>query len=91
MALIMVSYDLHSKKAEDYQDLTDAVEQHGDSCVLRVLHSTWLIHTSDSPSDVKNHLRSCFKTNDSFLVNKFTKPKAGWLPEKDWAWINERI
>lgn len=86
--LYVVSYDLR-KPNKDYIGLTEQLQNS-----LRWWHylgSTWLIATSESPSELYNRLRAHLDKDDSILIIEAGNHMQGWLPQKAWEWIHNEI
>lgn len=69
MATYMVGYDLN-KTGQDYESLKEAIKSYGNW--WHHLDSTWLIVTSSSAEEIRNHLRRYIDSNDELLVAKLT-------------------
>jgi len=67
MNQLLVSYDLVAPR-RDYASLYAALAAlHG----RRVLHSTWVVRTSRSAVDLRDHLKQYVDADDRILVNDF--------------------
>ena len=51
------------------------------------LDSTWLIYTSETPSEIWNRLGSLIDKSDSLLIIEVRNNCFGWLPNDAWKWI----
>ena len=87
--VLLVTYDLN-KPGQDYPDLYDAIKNCSSSW-WHFLDSTWLIDTNLSTSQVSDQLRKEIDKNDSLLVIRVHGDYTGWLPEKAWQWLRERV
>ena len=75
MATYMIGYDLN-KKGQDYRSLIDAIKSYGTywSC----LDSAWIIITTKSAIEIRNHLQQFIDSNDELLVVALTG-EAAWI------------
>lgn len=75
MATYMVGYDLN-KKGQNYPSLIAAIKSYGTfwSC----LDSTWLIVTTESAEEIREHLQRFIDANDELLVAALTG-EASWI------------
>lgn len=88
MTVYCVSYDLN-KAGQNYNGLYDELKK--SSNWWHFLDSTWLIYTAESAEQLSERLRKNIDHNDYLLVIKVIHPKAGWLPQKAWDWINQHV
>lgn len=88
MTVYCVSYDLN-KSGQNYKALYDELES--SSGYWHYLDSTWLVSTSETADQLSNRILKHLDSNDSLLVIKVVSPKAGWLPQDAWDWINQHI
>jgi len=86
--LYVVSYDLR-KPGRDYIGLTEQL-QHSPRW-WHYLRSTWLIATSESPSELYNRLAAHLDRGDSILIIEAGSHMQGWLPKDAWEWIHKEI
>jgi hypothetical protein len=87
--VLMITYDLH-RPGQNYTGLHDEIKEIG-STWWHYLESTWLIDTSLSPQQVWERIASKVDKDDSVLVIRVTSEHSGWLPQKAWDWINDRV
>ena len=84
----IVSYDL-KKPGRDYVGLIEQLQNS-----LRWWHyleSTWLIATSESPSELYNRLSAHLDSGDNILIIEAGNHIYGILPKKAWEWICREI
>jgi hypothetical protein len=68
MPCYLITYDLNHGTSVDYQELYDAIKAYG--TWARVTESSWLIVTSKSSIDVRDHLLSFLHDQDRLFVLK---------------------
>ncbi|MEL6216986.1 MAG: hypothetical protein AAFR79_00750 [Pseudomonadota bacterium] len=83
-----INYDL-KKPDRNYEELHKAIKALG--AWWHYLDSTWLVDTSLSATEVWDRLAPHVDNNDSVLVIGVTRNYSGWLPQKAWDWINQRL
>lgn len=86
--LYIVSYDLR-KPGKDYIGLTEQL-QHS-PLWWHYLESTWLIATSERPSELYNRLAAHLDSGDSVLIIEAGNHIHGQLPKDAWEWIYREI
>ncbi len=86
--LYLVSYDLR-KRGKDYMGLTEQL-QHSPRW-WHYLMSTWLIATSESPSELYNRLAAHLDPDDSILIIEAGNHIYGQLTKAAWEWIYREI
>ena len=84
----VVSYDLR-KSGKNYIGLTEQLQ--ASSCWWHYLTSTWLISTTETPSQLYNRLIPHLDKDDSILIIEAGNRTQGWLPKDAWEWINKEI
>ena len=84
----VVSYDLR-KRGKNYIGLTEQLQN--SPLWWHYLESTWLIATSESPSELYNRLAAHLDSDDSILIIEAGKDIGGWLPKEAWEWIFREI
>jgi hypothetical protein len=70
MHTYLVGYDLTAPGRDDAR-VSEAIKSY-DKCA-KVLESVWLITSSKSADEVRNHLKRCVDSNDKLLVVHVTK------------------
>ena len=83
-----VNYDLRAP-CRNYTGLYEAIRSCG--AWWHYLGSTWLIDTPLGIDGVWERLAPHIDADDSVLVISIGDRRQGWLPQKAWAWINERL
>lgn len=84
-----ITYDLN-KPGQDYPGLFDAIKGLGSSW-WHYLDSFWLVDTSQRAQDISEMIKSKTDATDHWLVIRVDRDYQGWLPEKAWQWIQQRI
>ncbi|PKM27771.1 MAG: SinR family protein [Gammaproteobacteria bacterium HGW-Gammaproteobacteria-12] len=87
MAVYMIGYDLNTP-GKDYTKLIDAIKKAYPNW-WHCLDSTWLVNTTSSAQQIRDHLKQFIDGNDKLLVatmgkgaawtGPFTKPCSDWL------------
>ncbi len=88
MRTYVVSYDL-KKPDKDYTGLINEIKKSYQW--WHYLDSTWLIHTSESADALFQRLHPFIDKDDYILVIEAGPGRQGWLPQKAWDWIKEKI
>ena len=88
MRVYVVSYDLR-QPGRDYSGLFDALKKSG--VWWHYLKSTWLVYTSETADKLYRRLSNHIDSNDSILVIEAGSDRQGWLPEKAWDWIMDKL
>lgn len=83
-----ISYDLN-RPGQKYADLIEAIKVSG--AWWHYLQSTWLVDTNLTAQQLFNRLRPHIDDNDIVLIIGVTRDYSGWLPEKAWNWLKERM
>lgn len=84
--LYLVCYDLNSP-GQDYSELHDEIKSYG--TWWHHLDSTWIIKTTKSASEIRNHLGNYIDSNDELLIVKFGNSWAGrGLSKKAYDWLH---
>jgi len=66
MAVYQIDYDLRNQR--DYQALYERIQSYGVWC--RPLQSTWIIQTSQSAEQVRDHIFGAMDRDDGLLVTR---------------------
>lgn len=82
-----INYDL-KQPGQDYDALYSAIKSCGGW--WHYLGSTWLVDTALTAEGIWQRLSPHVDKNDLVLVIGVTRDYSGWLPQKAWAWINQR-
>jgi hypothetical protein len=86
MTTYFVSYDLRGsdENSSDYRELIDAIESYG--YYAKLMLSTWMVVSSRSAEEIRNHLWQHMDPNDRLYVGPAGKP-AAWnnlMATHDW-------
>lgn len=76
MNTLLITYDL-SKPGQEYTTLIDHLQSY--PSWWHCLESTWLVRTSEGPSDACNRLKPFLDANDKAVVINVTSDPAAWL------------
>lgn len=90
MNTILVSYDLRAP-GKDYSRLWEALRSYYE--YIKPLESFWLLQTSYSAEEVRNHLREHIDSNDRLIVINVSNDAAAWygLSATDSKWIKDNL
>lgn len=83
-----VSYDLN-KAGKDYKGLHEELKKTPDW--YHLLDSTWLLATTESPTQIWNRLNCHIDADDRLLIVQVVNNKSGWLSKGAWEWLNFHI
>ena len=87
--LKIISYDLKGKN-KDYNGLINAIKE--ERGWWHYLDSFWILNTEKSVSDLTDKLKNYLDDEDRlFVFDTETKEYNGWLPQRAYDWIKERI
>lgn len=75
MAIYFVTYDLNNP-GQNYPKLIAAIKAYGPHC--HCLESGWLIKTTQTAVQIRDHLRTKIDSNDDILVIKFNGYAVYW-------------
>jgi hypothetical protein len=84
----LITYDLKSP-SRDYTSLKEAIKRSPNW--WHHIGTTWLIKTSETPSQIWSRLAQHVAKTDNVLIIEVTKQYSGWLPQKAWNWINKHL
>jgi hypothetical protein len=76
MTTILIGYDIHPTKGAGYDKLTEIIQSLGDW--WHHLESTWIVRCTQSPSQVRDKLKSYIGNDDQLLVIEISGDKAEW-------------
>lgn len=85
--ILLITYDLH-KPGQNYEGLHEEIKKYG--TWWHHLDSTWLVSTTDTPTQCMKKLRQHMDDNDNLLVIEVCDNYNGWLPQKAWDWLHKR-
>lgn len=84
--LYLVCYDLNSP-GQDYSELHEEIKSYG--TWWHHLDSTWIIKSSKSAAEIRDHLANYIDSNDELLIVMFGSSWAGrGLPKKGYDWLH---
>lgn len=88
--LYMIGYDLN-KPGQDYTPLFDAIKAMSNAW-WHYLDSTWLIESSYSAEQIRDHLSTVIDMNDELLVAAISAP-AAWVgfSDKGSEWLSSHL
>lgn len=87
MKTYVVSYDLR-KPGQNYQSIIDKLKGYAGWC--RLQQSVWIIQTTQSAVQVRDHLQPSLDVNDSLYVGKLSG-EAAWFGQSEAVskWIKQ--
>lgn len=87
MKLYQIAYDL--RKQRNYQALYDRINAYSTCC--RPLESTWIIATSQSAAQVRDHLKAVMDADDGLLVTRL-RGDAAWygIASEQTQWLHNQ-
>ncbi len=89
MKAYLIGYDLISP-GRDYSRLIEAIKSYGSWC--HALESTWLVSTTQSAGQIRDHLRQFIDANDRLFVARLSG-EAAWynLGDERSQWLNNQL
>lgn len=87
MAIYLVSYNTDDLET-NYLGLHSALKTYQS---IRLLKSSWLVETSDSPDTVFDHLTQFLEKGSHLLVIEVTKEYQGELEKKACDWMKKKL
>lgn len=89
MKTLMIGYDLH-RPGQEYALLYEAIKSYGTH--WHILDSTWLIYTSRSAEQVRDHLMQYIDRNDKLIVAGLSG-EAAWygFSAEGSAWLKQKL
>jgi hypothetical protein len=84
MAVFMVGYDLH--EGEDYENLITAIKTYP---WWHCLDSTWLIKSTKTAAQIRDHLQRHIKPDDRLLVMRYGNTEHGVGANAAWYGFNQ--
>lgn len=89
MKTYIICYDLN-RPGQDYATLIDAIKSYG--TWWHHLDSTWIIKTTRSASEVRDHLKAYIDTTDELLVVG-SSGEGAWFgfTEKGSSWLKDNL
>lgn len=89
MATFIVTYDLH-KQGQNYQCIIQKLSAY--QYHWHMQGSVWIIETTQSAVEIRNHLNSCLDQNDKLFVGRL-EGEAAWSGYADNVsnWLKGRL
>lgn len=91
MPVLSIEYDLHEEPGRVYNELIKAIKEFP---WCRKTKSSWLIRTSLTPDDVRDHLKPHLHRGDKLFVMRVKTP-AVWssmnLPDDVVRWLHKHL
>lgn len=89
MASYSINYDLR-QPGRDYKKLHAAIESYG--TYYHFLDSAWMIRTTSTAAQIRDHLKQFMDANDALVVMKLTG-EAAWfgIPNDGSVWIKDQL
>lgn len=90
--LYLITYDITQPGRRDYRALHNAIKEY--NSFIKPLESVWFINTTQSPAEIKAHLRKHMDATDRLLIISVKAP--GSLTGNDIAdgnidWLNQYL
>jgi hypothetical protein len=87
---LLITYDL-SKPGQAYTKLIDHLKSYG--TWWHHLESTWLVRTTEEPTEARNRLKPFLDENDKVLVLDVTGDRAAWrgLSQSATDWLHKHL
>jgi hypothetical protein len=76
MTTILIGYDIHPTRGPGYDKLIERIQSLGDW--WHHLESTWIVRCAQSPSQVRDQLKSYIGNDDQLLVIEISGDTAEW-------------
>lgn len=86
--IYLVSYDLSSDGAPDYEGVGSALESCGE--VNRFQKSVWLVASERTAQEIRDSVRQVLRTTDTLFVAAIVGAWSGWNTRLS-AWMNENL
>ena len=89
MTTYVVTYDL-SKPGQQYNDLIEALKGYG--TYFHIQQSVWIIHSSTTAGQVRDHLQQYIDSNDKLFVATLSG-EAAWIgyDVDDTKWLKDNL
>jgi hypothetical protein len=90
-ATILIACDIHPPKGEAYHDLVKAIQSIGNW--WHHLETIWVVQCSQTPTQIRERLKSHIGTEDQLLVIDISGDAAGWTGINDTGskWLDKNI
>lgn len=87
MAAYIVTYDLH-QQGQNYSCIIEKLESYGTHWHMQ--GSVWIISTSLSAAEIRDHLTPCLDSNDKLFVGRL-QGEAAWYgyPDNITKWLKD--
>lgn len=85
MSVYNITYDLH-RPGQDYARLFEALKSYG--TYYHYMDSAWLVSTTSSAKQVRDHLKKHIDGNDTLFVARLTG-EAAWAGPLDDKWLKD--
>ncbi|MCI5731840.1 MAG: hypothetical protein MR304_09910 [Eubacterium sp.] len=89
MSAYMITYDLN-RDSQNYEEVINAIKK-SSSYWCSYWKSAFLIKSSLSAKQISDKITPHLDGNDTLIVIEVTDSYQGWLTEKQWKFINEKI
>jgi hypothetical protein len=88
---ILIAYDLHYPRAETYDGLIKAIKAFGDW--WHHLETVWIVRCTNSPTEVRERLKSHIGEEDQLLVIDVSSVTGDWLGINDAGnqWLKDNL
>ncbi|WP_136512921.1 SinR family protein [Geomonas edaphica] len=92
MGTLLIGYDLNKEEtSEDYKKLITAIK--AEAAWWHHLDSTWLVKTTKTPVQMRDHLTPFLDRNDELLVIDVSNDAAAWrgFSEEGGNWLKNNL
>jgi hypothetical protein len=88
---LLITYDLHYPREETYEGLIEAIKAFGDW--WHHLETVWIVRCTNSPTEVRERLKSHIGEEDQLLVIDISSVAAEWLGINDAGnqWLKDNL
>lgn len=87
MAVYGLSYDLN-KEGANYNKAKEKLEERLKAYTrIKPMRSYWLLSSNKTTSQIYEHIKDCFDSNDNFIISKITADCYGQLRENSCEFI----
>jgi ABC-type phosphonate transport system ATPase subunit len=82
-----VAYDLNAP-GQHYDKVIAQITQTSNR---KILKSSWLVETNESPEALRLRIMAVADTNDSLFISQVINKYNGYLAQDSWDWLKERV
>jgi hypothetical protein len=91
VATILIAYDIHPPQGEVYDGLVKAIQ--GLGTWWHHLETIWIVQSAQTPSEIRDRLKSHIGMDDQLLILDISGDTAGWagINESGSQWLGKNI